>query len=310
MQQAETIILFGASGMVGQNIADATPKHIRLLTPLSKELNLLDFEQTKNYIQKHKPSLIIHSAGIVGGIHANIANPVKFLLENTDMGRNVVWAAYKSGVKKLLNLGSSCMYPRNGQNPLKEEYVLTGELEPTNEGYAIAKIFTQRLCAFINQENSDFSYKTIIPCNLYGKYDKFSTKESHMIPAVIRKIHEAKKSGKNAVEIWGDGKARREFMYAGDLARMIWEYIARFDQMPDLMNMGLGYDYTINEYYQTIADVIGYQVTFKHDLSKPVGMKQKLVDITKQKQVGLKPHFMLKQGTEETYNYFLNTEIK
>jgi GDP-L-fucose synthase len=148
MHTTETVMLLGASGMVGKNLTQAAPAHINLLTPTSKELNLLNFEQTKSYIEKHKPTLIIHSSGIVGGIHANIANPVKFLLENTDMGRNIVWAAYECGVKKLLNFGSSCMYPRNGQNPLKENAILTGELEPTNEDMPLLK-YIHSGCALI-----------------------------------------------------------------------------------------------------------------------------------------------------------------
>ncbi|ALO15601.1 GDP-L-fucose synthase [Salinivirga cyanobacteriivorans] len=308
MSNLKRILLCGSSGMVGRNIKDSTPAKYELLTPQSSELNLLNYGQTIQYLRQEHPGLIIHAAGIVGGIQANIANPVKFLTENTDMGRNLLLAAQNAGVTKLLNLGSSCMYPRQAPNPLKEESILDGELEPTNEGYAIAKIFTQRLCTYINKENPGFSYKTIIPCNLYGKYDDFSPEKSHMIPAVIRKIHETKKRYNNTVEIWGDGKARREFMYAGDLVRMMWEYIDRFDQMPNLMNIGLGYDYTINEYYQTIADVVGFSGSFSHNLSKPVGMKQKLVDTGKQKQVGLNPHYTLKQGIEATYQYFLSTE--
>ncbi|PKP45697.1 MAG: GDP-fucose synthetase [Bacteroidetes bacterium HGW-Bacteroidetes-12] len=310
MQKVDTVLLFGASGMVGRNLADYAPKHIQLLTPTSKEVNLFDFEQTKGYIKKHEPSLIIHSAGIVGGIQANIANPVKFLIQNTDIGRNLIWAAFESGVKKLLNLGSSCMYPKDATNPLKEEYVLTGELEPTNEGYALAKIFSQRLCAYINRENNEFKYKTVIPCNLYGKYDKFSPDKSHMIPAVIRKIHEAKTSNSSSVEIWGDGNARREFMYAGDLAQMIWECVQNFEKIPDILNLGLGHDSTINEYYKTIAKVIDYKGQFSHDLTKPVGMKQKLVDITKQNTLRLMPNHTLEEGIKMTYDFFLTQSTK
>jgi len=310
MQKVDTVLLFGASGMVGRNLADYVPKHIRLLTPTRREVNLLDFEQTKGYIEKNEPSLIIHSAGIVGGIQANIANPVKFLIQNIEIGRNVIWAAFESGVMKLLNLGSSCMYPKDAPNPLKEEFVLTGELEPTNEGYALAKIFTQRLCAYINSENKEFKYKTVIPCNLYGKYDKFSPDKSHMIPAVISKIHEAKTLNSSSVEIWGNGNARREFMYAGDLSQMIWECVKNFNEMPDTMNLGLGYDLTINEYYETIAKVIDYKGQFSHDLTKPVGMKQKLVDVTKQKTLGLIPKHTLEEGIKMTYDYFLTQNKK
>jgi GDP-L-fucose synthase len=308
MSRPEKILICGANGMVGKNLLESAPSQYDVLSPSIQELNLLNFNQTDSYLKKNKPNLIIHAAGIVGGIHANMANPVKFLVENTEMGKNLLMAAQNNEIKRLLNLGSSCMYPRNAENPLKEEMILTGELEPTNEGYAIAKIFTQRLCTYINKESPELSYKTIIPCNLYGKYDKFSPQNSHMIPAVIRKIHEAVESKSETVEIWGDGEARREFMYAGDLASMIWNYIASFDKMPELMNLGLGIDYSINEYYQAIADVIGFKGSFEHDLSKPVGMKQKLVDISLQTKHGLKPKFSLIQGIEDTYQYFLSTE--
>ncbi|MDA3890388.1 MAG: NAD-dependent epimerase/dehydratase family protein [Salinivirgaceae bacterium] len=298
------ILICGADGMVGKNLVEKAPKNVILLTPDISTLNLLDYQQTINYLQTHKPDAIIHAAGIVGGIHANIAQPVKFLLENTEMGKNLVWSAFNSGIKQFINLGSSCMYPRNAENPLQESMILTGELEPTNEAYAIAKIFTQRLIAYITREHPDYQYKTVIPCNLYGKYDKFDPKHSHMIPAVIRKLHEARISNAKTVEIWGDGTARREFMYAGDLAEMIWHLILIYEKTPPLMNLGLGYDYSINEYYQIIADVIGFDGVFKHDLSKPVGMKQKLVDIRLQESLALKPKHSLKEGIEKTYQYF------
>jgi len=290
--------------MVGRNLVDTAPDHVRLLTPTSQELNLLDSNQTHSYIREHAPDVIIHTAGIVGGIQANMADPVKFLLENTDMGRNIVWAAKENGVKRLLNLGSSCMYPKDFDGHLKEEMVLTGQLEPTNEGYAIAKIFTQRLCSYISGQYG-LSYKTIIPCNLYGAYDKFNPKNSHMIPAVIHKIHQAKEKGDTSVEIWGDGEARREFMFAQDLCAMIWKIMADFDSIPDVMNVGLGHDYSINEYYQTIAKVVGYNGTYHHDLSKPVGMKRKLVDVSLQTALDLSPNHTLEEGIQKTYEHYL-----
>ena len=170
------------------------------------------------------PDLIIHSAGLVGGIEANIKNPVDFLLKNTDMGINVISSAASLGIKNLINLGSSCMYPREASNPLTEDLILKGELEPTNEGYALAKIVAARLCEYINRQGLEKNYKTLIPCNLYGRHDKFSKTNSHLIPAVIRKIHEAKIAGSRTVTIWGDGSARREFMNAADLADFIFCY--------------------------------------------------------------------------------------
>jgi len=299
------VLITGGSGMVGRNLAihPGAFQHT-LLCPSSTELNLLNYAQTLQYLELHRPELIIHAAGRVGGIQANMAEPVRFLVENLDMGRNVVLAARSAGVKKLINLGSSCMYPRNAPNPLKEEMVLAGELEPTNEGYALAKITTARLCQYISAEDISFHYKTLIPCNLYGLYDKFDPKHSHMIPAVIHKVYQAKVNNVGVVDIWGDGTARREFMFAGDAADCIWRAAHTIETCPPLMNIGLGHDWSINEYYQTIADVVGYTGAFEHDLTKPVGMKQKLVDTTLAESWGWKSLIGLREGLEQTFNYY------
>jgi len=305
------ILLTGSRGMVGNNIA----KHFHaqnheILTPTSAELNLLDSESVQSYIDTNKPDMVIHAAGIVGGIQANMAEPVKFLVDNMQMGLNILMSAKTCGVKKFMNLSSSCMYPRDAQNPLSEDLILKGELESTNEGYAIAKVASTRLCEYINREDGSYLYKTVIPCNLYGKYDKFDPEHSHMIPAVIRKINDAKNNNLNSVDIWGDGLARREFMYAVDFADFVYYAIDNFEKMPQNINVGLGYDYTINEYYQKIAATIGYQGEFTHDLSRPTGMQQKLVDDTKLKAFGWQPQTTLEQGIQKTYEYFLNEVSK
>jgi GDP-L-fucose synthase len=195
-------------------------------------------------------------------------------------------------------------------NPLSGNSILQGELEPTNEGYALAKIFACRLCEYVNRENlrngqSTNRYKTLIPCNLYGRYDKFEPEHSHLIPAIIHKIHHAKVQGLAEVEIWGDGTARREFMYAGDLADAIMKSLKDYDQISDLMNIGLGYDYTISDYYQIAAEVIGWNGKFVYDTTKPVGMKQKLVDITRQSKWGWKPSISLALGIHKAYKFYL-----
>jgi GDP-L-fucose synthase len=197
------------------------------------------------------------------------------------------------------------MYPRNAPNPLAESLILQGELEPTNEGYALAKIFATRLCEYINRENPEVHYKTLIPCNLYGRHDKFEPHHSHLIPAIIHKLHLAKVESLAEVEIWGDGTARREFMYAGDLADAVLRVLDSFDDLPDLMNIGLGEDYSINEYYAIAAEVVGWHGRFVHDLRKPVGMKQKLVDIQRQQAWGWTPSTPLKVGIEKSYHYYL-----
>lgn len=299
------ILLTGSGGMVGRNILEH-PLSIdhQILTPSRTQLDLLNPEQISVYLEKNQPELIIHAAGVVGGIQANIAEPVKFLVENLNMGTNLIMSARNAGIKKLLNLSSSCMYPRYATNPLQETFILGGELEPTNEGYALAKIAATRLCEYINREDESFIYKTIIPCNLYGRYDKFSPQHSHMIPAVIKKLYDAKNNDLTQIDIWGDGQARREFMYAGDLADFIYFAIPRIEPMPQNINVGLGFDYSINEYYEAIAEVTEYKGKFVNDLSKPVGMKQKLIDDTQLSKFGWKAKTSLKEGLEETFKYY------
>ena len=299
------ILLTGASGMVGKNVLEhPKAKEHFFLTPSHKELNLKNFDEVNSYIKAKDPEIIIHAAGKVGGIQANIANPVDFLIDNLDMGKNIVLAAKKNNISKLLNLGSSCMYPRNAENPLKESYILKGELEPTNEGYALAKIMTAKLCEYISNKDQSKKYKTIIPCNLYGRHDKFDEQHSHMIPAVIKKIYDATIKNQNRIDIWGDGLARREFMYAGDLADFIFKAIESFEELPQNINVGLGFDYSINEYYEAIAKVIGFQGDFVHDISKPVGMKQKLIDDSLLKYFGWQHQTSLEEGIEKTVEFY------
>ena len=240
------IFLTGGSGMVGRNILEhSESNNHKFIAPTSKELNLLNRDEVKDFLSREMPDLIIHSAGLVGGIEANIKNPVDFLLKNTDMGINVISSAASVGIKNLINLGSSCMYPREASNPLTEDLILQGELEPTNEGYALAKIVAARLCEYITRQDSKKNYKTLIPCNLYGRHDKFSKTNSHLIPAVIRKIHEAKIAGSRTVTIWGDGSARREFMNAADLADFIYFVMTRLEIIPQNLNVGLGHDLSL-----------------------------------------------------------------
>lgn len=293
--------------MVGQNLLEHPFFAANeTLAPSSRRLNLLNKSETVAYVKTEAPDLIIHAAGTVGGIQANLREPVKFLLDNLNMGQNLVMAAAKNGVKQLINLGSSCMYPRGNETPLHETQVLTGELEPTNEGYALAKIVTARLCNYITKENPELQYKTLIPCNLYGRFDTFDPSHSHLIPAIIHKVHQAKAQGSNFVEIWGDGTARREFMNAADLSDFIAKAVIDYDKLLPLTNVGLGHDYSINEYYQAAASVIGYNGGFLHDTAKPVGMKRKLVDPTRQMNLGWKASIGLYEGIQMAYDFYLN----
>jgi len=300
------ILLTGGGGMVGRNLLEHPAiGEFELLAPRSSELDLRDFGAVQSYLRKHNPDMVIHAAGKVGGIQANMREPVGFLMDNLDMGRNIVWAAHQAGIKRLINLGSSCMYPRNYSEPLHEDMVLKGELEPTNEGYALAKVVTARLCEYIMREDETYQYKTLIPCNLYGRHDKFDPAHSHLVPAIIHKVYQAKQSGQQTVEIWGDGTARREFMYAGDLADAMVRAIEKFDSLPNVMNVGLGYDYTINEYYQAAAEVMGYDGEFVHDLGKPVGMARKLTSVERQQAWGWSARHGLREGIEQTYQFYL-----
>lgn len=301
------ILLTGSSGMVGRNIQQhGRASQHEWLTPSSAELNLLDFAAVKKFLGIQKPDAVIHAAGRVGGIQANMREPVRFLIENLDMGRNVLLAAAETRVTRVLNFGSTCMYPKDRQGALAESDVLTGALEPTNEGYALAKITVARLGEYLTRENPSLQYKTLIPCNLYGPHDKFDPRWSHMIPAVIHKLHEAKMRGERSVEIWGNGEARREFLYAGDLADAVFHALDNLESMPALVNIGLGHDYSVNEYYEIAAKVVGYQGGFHHDLTKPTGMQRKLSDTQLASKWGWRPRHSLQQGLEKTYQYYIN----
>lgn len=302
------LLITGGSGMVGRNLREHPEiAGWEVLAPRHAELDLTDTAAVRAWFATQRPDAVIHSAGLVGGIHANIARPVDFLTLNATMGQNVILAAREAGVERVLNLASTCMYPRDHNDPLSEDLILTGELEPTNEGYAIAKILATRLCEYIRREDPSLQYKTLILCNLYGRYDKFDPEHSHMVPAVIRKLHEAKISGAATVEIWGDGTARREFMYAGDSAGAVLRALADIEEIPDLMNIGLGFDFAINEYYSAAAEVVGFKGGFTHDLTRPVGMMRKLSDVSRARAWGWQAPTSLRDGLAQTYDFFLQT---
>lgn len=300
------ILLTGGSGMVGRNLLDhaAAATH-EVVAPSSKVLDLTDKQAVALYIADLQPDLVIHAAGRVGGIHYNSAYQTEALVDNIEMGMNVVMAARDAGVPRLLNLGSSCMYPRDAPNPLSEDLILSGKPEPTNEGYAIAKIAVARLCLYVSRARPTLRYKTLIPCNLYGVYDKFDPNVSHLVSAVIAKVHDARVNGRKTVDIWGDGTARREFLFAGDLADAVWASVERFDDLPDLMNVGCGSDYSVNEYYEAVARVLEWDGGFTHDLSKPVGMQRKLVATDRQAAFGWSPRHSLDEGIRLTYDHYL-----
>ncbi len=300
------IFVAGSTGMVGRNICENKfAQNHQILSPNKSQLDLTDRTKLRIWLFNNQPDLIINAAGLVGGIHANIANPSKFLIRNLDIGVNLVSEAAHAGIKNFINLGSSCMYPRDAPNPLNENSLLTGRLEPTNEGYALAKIAIQRLCTYYSEQDQSFKYITLMPCNLYGKYDHFEPSRSHLIASIIVKLHNAKINNQKSVLIWGDGTVKREFMYVEDLANAIWSVLPKLNELPKLINVGPGYDRDIFSYYKEAAKVVGYEGEFKFDLSRPVGMRQKLLDVKTIHELGWSPLFQLKKGLQLTYDYYL-----
>jgi len=301
------ILVTGGSGMVGKSLVPELNKDSSntVYAPSHAELNLLNQQQVASYINQYQPDLIIHLAAKVGGIQANINEAVDFLVQNLLMGTHIIQQAAIAGVPRLINMGSSCMYPKD-RALLTEDDLLDGKLEPTNEGYALAKNSSAVLCDAINKQYG-YHYKTLIPCNLYGPNDNFDPITSHLAPAVIRKLHQAKQDQQDTVCIWGDGNSRREFLFVDDLVNFILLAKDKIKQLPQNINVGFGQDYTINEYYQIAAEVIGYNGDFIHDLDKPTGMKCKLLDVTKASSLGWQAKTSLQEGIAQTYEHFKKT---
>jgi GDP-L-fucose synthase len=299
------LLITGGRGMVGSNLARGLADRHEVLTPGRAELDLLDKGATEDALRRMEVDLVVHAAGRVGGIAANAAANALFLYENTMMGLNVLEAARSVGVPRVLNLGSSCIYPKDRPGSLREEDMLTGPLEPTNEGYAVAKITVLEYAAMLRNDYPGCDYKTAIPCNLYGPGDHFEPPRSHMVPSAIRKIDDARRSGGDEVEIWGDGTARREFMYVGDLVDFVRAAIDDWDTLPGLVNVGLGHDHSINEYYEAVAEVVGWQGRFVHDTSRLVGMQRKLLDVERARDWGWVAPTSLTDGLRLTYEHYL-----
>lgn len=300
------VLLTGSTGMVGRNVLEhSRSARDEVIAPSRAELNLLDAVGVEAFIRRVRPDAVFHTAGTVGGIQANIAEMSRFMVENADMGRNVILGAFRAGVRKLVNLGSSCMYPRNCDGVLTEDMLLAGELEPTNEGYAIAKNFTARLCHYLNLENSGLMYRTLIPCNVYGRWDHYNDLErSHLMAAIVTKIERAIESGAKEVTIWGTGAVRREFLYAGDLADCIWWTLENIERVPDFANCGSGIDATVTEYYEAVASAAGFAGRFVYDSTKPDGMKRKLMDVSKLRILGWTAKTDFKEGIAHTIDFY------
>ena len=274
----------------------------KIITKEIDQLDLRDQNITTKFIEKTQPEYVFLIAGKVGGIQANVLNPANFLYDNLMIASNVIEASRLLEVKKLIFLGSSCIYPRLCQQPMKEDYLLTGSLEPTNEGYAIGKIAGVKLCEFYNKQY-DCNFISAIPPNIYGPRDNFSLNDSHVISALIRKIHSAKLNGENNIEIWGSGSARREFLFNSDLVDGLIFLMINYNEKK-YINIGSGHDISIKELSELIKKIIGYKGEFFFDESKPDGMPKKLMDSTKINTLGWLPRISFEDGLKKTYNWY------
>ncbi|PQJ72077.1 GDP-L-fucose synthase family protein [Polaribacter butkevichii] len=305
MKKDTKIYIAGHRGMVGSAVWRTLEKkgYTNLIGKTSKELDLKDQVAVLHFYQKEKPAVVIDAAAKVGGILANNNFPYQFLMENMQIQNNLIDSALKSGIEKFIFLGSSCIYPKFAPQPLKEEYLLTDSLEPTNEWYALAKITGVKACQAIrNQFQKD--YVSLMPTNLYGTHDNFDLKSSHVLPAMIRKFHEAKNNNNSDVMLWGSGTPMREFLYVDDMAEAV--VYALENKLPEyLYNIGTGEDLTIKELAETIQQVVGHEGKLVWDSSKPDGTPRKLMDISKMHNLGWKHKVDLKQGIEKTYTWFL-----
>lgn len=301
------VLITGAGGMVGGNVAEcARAAGWQVFDPTSKELDLRDGSLTLNYLQDQKIDGIIHCAARVGGIAANITAPADFILTNLQIDSSVISAARILGIMKFIYFGSSCMYPRDIAQPMSEDKILSASLEPTNEGYALSKIAGARAVEAVAKQDL-LDWKVLIPSNLYGPRDNFDLITSHLVPAVIRKVSNAILNKDSNIEIWGDGQARREFTYVGDVADFVVNNFDSIQNWPAKMNIGYGSDHSINDYYEVIGKELGFEGTFTHNLDKPVGMKQKLMDSTIAKRYGWNPQTDLQTGIKKTINWYLES---
>lgn len=275
-----------------------------LLAPSRAELDLTDRAAVQAYFDTNRIDFVVHCAAKVGGIKANMADPAGFYAQNILINTHVIEEARLHDVPRFAFMGSSCMYPRDLGRVLREEDLLTAPLEPTNEGYALAKIGGARHCQYISEQYG-LAYKTFIPCNLYGRGDHYDPEKSHLMAAIILKLQQAIESGAQDVEIWGSGEVRREFVYVDDIAQFVIRSYERFDDLPPVLNIGAGQDFSVNELYQIAAKALGYQGGFSHDLSQPVGMSNKLMDISKAKSFGWAPTTKIIEGICLSYHAFI-----
>lgn len=299
------VFVAGETGLVGRALVkrlDSEP--CSLISAAHKDLELTNQAQTYQWLQDHKPDVVIMAAGKVGGIGANDADKAGFLYENLVMAQNVIHGSYRAGVQKLLYLGSSCIYPKEAAQPIKEESLLSGALEPTNEGYALAKIAGLKLCQYYNQQYGA-NYISAMPTNLYGRFDHFDPEKSHVIPALMLKIYQAKVKGLSDITLWGSGTPLREFLQVDDLAGALITLVERYNA-PQPINVGSGQEVSIHDLAHILAGIIGYDGVIEFDGSKPDGTVRKIVDSSKINALGWHAKTPLEEGLKHTYQWFLD----
>jgi GDP-L-fucose synthase len=302
----EKLLILGASGMVGSAIVRAATEGLSyscILQPSSKDVDLINQSQVHEYIAAHRPDAVIVAAAKVGGIHANSTYQADFIYNNLMIAANSIEGSYKAGVGRLIFLGSTCIYPKFVEQPIQETALLTSELEPTNEGYAIAKIAGLKMCQYYRQQHGVL-YHSVMPTNLYGRGDNYHPQNSHVLPALIRRFHEAKHSDLPEVTIWGSGSPLREFLHADDAANGII-HLLQLNDPPNIVNLGSGTDISIGDLARLVQATVGYQGKLCYDTTKPDGTPRKLTDITKIKNTGWSPKIPIKEGVVMAYQAFL-----
>ena len=306
MERTDKIYIAGHRGLVGSAILRRLKNegYHNLVTCTSQELDLMDQTQVAHFFKEEKPDYVFLAAAKVGGILANNTYPAEFIHDNLVMETNVIHQSYLHGVKKLCFLGSSCIYPRHAPQPMKEEHLLTGPLEPTNKPYAVAKIAGIIMCQSYNRQY-ETCFISVMPTNLYGPGDNFDLETSHVLPALIRKFHEARFNGKPQVEVWGSGTPKREFLYVDDLAGACLFLMDNYSSS-EIINVGVGEDISIIELAEMIKTIVGYEGEIVLDSSKPDGTPRKLLSVEKITSLGWKPGYSLQHGIELTYQWFLD----
>lgn len=310
MKKTDKIYVAGHKGLVGSAISEKLTEagYENIVTRSSSELDLRDMSETKSFFESERPDYVFLAAAKVGGILANDTYSADFIRDNILIQTNVIDNAYRHGAKKLLFLGSSCIYPKYAEQPIKEEYLLTGELEPTNDAYAVAKIAGIKMCQSYRKQYG-FNAISLMPTNLYGPRDNFDLNSSHVLPALIRKFHEAKESNAPSVTVWGSGKPRREFLHVEDLADACLFLMDNYDSC-EIINVGTGEDVSIGELAETIRDVTGFSGSIEYDTSKPDGTPRKLMDVSRLFSLGWRPRIGLHNGIESTYQWYLENIIR